>query len=213
MASKKADTLEFDVEIPIKWPDDRPRTRFQDRKTNASWKMSQGDVTEKLKDELRKVGATSVLVTYNAKGHEDGGVAVWISRKPTDDYGWQDEFGFIGVIPTIQELDRAYMQKARSCAPDSATPNLERFHELTKLRDQGRRWIRGERIKEHETVMAVDTFREVRHNLNAVRLTLSALRQIERCGSPVMMEQAWRGFRPALVAGTPQEAQVGTPAA
>lgn len=202
MATSKSD-MEFDIQTPLKWPGDRPRTRFQDRKTQAAWKMPYSGVMDALKKELRLVGATSVLVTYNALGHEDGGIAVWISRKPTDDYGWQDEFGFIGTIPTIQELDRAYMQKARTCSPDGPTPNIERFHELTKLRDQGRRWIRGERIKEHETVMAVDTFREVRHNLNAVRLTLAALRQIERCGSPVMMEQAWRGFRPALAAGTP----------
>jgi hypothetical protein len=161
--------------------------------------LSYPAVIKQLQRELRLVKATSVLITHNQNGHEDGGVAVWISRKPQDDYGWQDEFGFIGTIPTVQELDRAYMQKAKHVSPDGPTPNLDRFYELTKLRDQGRQWIRGERIKEHETVMAVDAFREIRHNLNAIRLTLSALRQIERCGSPVMMEQAWRGFRPALV--------------
>lgn len=191
--------MEMETKNPLKWPDDRPRTRFQDRKNQAAWKLPFGDVLKGLERELRLVKATAVQVTNNPANHEDGGVAVWISRKPIDDYRWQDEFGFIGTIPTVQELDRAYMQKARNCAPDSPTPNIDRFHELTKLRDQGRRWIRGERIKEYETVMAVDAFREVRHNLNAVRLTLAALRQIERCGSPVMMEQAWRGFRPALV--------------
>jgi hypothetical protein len=97
------------------------------------------------------------------------------------------------------------MQKARKCAPDSPTPNIDRFRELTKLRDQGRRWIRGERSVEHESVMASDKFKEVRHNLNAIRITLSALRQIERCGDPAMTEQAWRGFRPALTTNLPEE--------
>lgn len=189
--------MEFETQQQLKWPEDRPRTRFQDRKGNAQWKLNYADTVKRLKQELQRAKVTSALVTHDA-GLE-GGVAVWISRKPQDDYGWQDEFGFIGVIPTIQELDRAYMRKARDIAPDGPKPNLERFHEITKLRDQGRRWIRGERIKEHETVMAVDAFKEVRHNLNAIRMTLFALRQIERCGSPVMMEQAWRGFRPALV--------------
>jgi hypothetical protein len=127
-----------------------------------------------------------------------------------DDYAWQDEFGFIGEIPTIQELDRAYMQKARKCAPDCPTPNIDRFRELTKLRDQGRRWIRGERTVEHESVMASDKFKEVRHNLNAIRITLSALRQIERCGDPSMTEQAWRGFRPALAAKASEDANATT---
>lgn len=193
--------MDFEIQQPLRWPDDRPRARFQDRKPQPAWKLTYTATLDRLKLELKRVKATSVLVTHNAAGHEDGGVAIWLSRKPQDDYGWQDEFGFIGVIPTIQELDRAYMRKARDVAPDGPKPNIDRFHELTRLRDQGRRWIRGERIKEHETVMAVDAFKEVRHNLNAIRMTLFALRQIERCGSPVMMEQAWRGFRPALVAG------------
>lgn len=201
--------MEFKTEQTLKWPDDRPRTRFQDRKKQAAWKMTYSDTLIVLQRELKLAKATDVLVTHNRNEHEDGGVAVWISRKPADDYKWQDEFGFIGVIPTLKELDHAYMQKARFCAPDSSTPNADRFHELTKLRDQGRRWIRGERVKEHESVMAVDAFKEVRHNLNAIRLTLAALRQIERCGSPVMMEQAWRGFRPALVGATTND----TPAA
>jgi hypothetical protein len=196
--------MEVETQHPLKWPEDRPRTRFQDRKAKPAWSLTYGDTVKALTRELRLAKATSVLITHNNQDHEDGGVAVWISRKPMDDYQWQDEFGFIGTIPSVQELDRAYMQKARHVAPDGPTPNIDRFHELTRLRDQGRRWIRGERIKEHETVMAIDAFREVRHNLNAIRLTLAALRQIERCGSPVMMEQAWRGFRPALV-GAPAE--------
>lgn len=192
--------MEYEQKFPLKWPEDRPRTRFQDRKTQAAWKMNYTDTMKGLQRELRLAKATSVLVTHNQSVHDDGGVAIWISRKPVDDYRWQDEFGFIGTVPSEKELDRAYMEKVRTCHPECPTPNLERFHELTKLRDQGRRWIRGERLREHETCMAVDNFKEIRHNMNAVRLTLAALRQIERCGSPVMTEQAWRGFRPALAA-------------
>lgn len=192
--------MEFKVEHPVKWPVDRQRIRFQDRKGQSAWKMSYSDTLKALHRELHLVKATSVLVTHNREG-EDGGVAVWLSRKPQDEYGWQDALGFIGTVPTEKEIDRAYMERVRRCHPESPTPNLALFHDLTRHRDAARRWVRGERLVEHETVMAVDTFREVRHNLNAIKLTLSALRQIERCGSPVMMEQAWRGFRPALVSG------------
>jgi hypothetical protein len=192
--------LEVEDKVPLQWPEDRSRTRFQDRKQQNAWKLSYTDTMAALEREMRLSKVTFALITHNTIDHEDSGVAVWMSRKPMDDYAWQDEFGFIGTIPTVQELDRAYMQKARKVAPDSPTPNIDRFRELTRLRDQGRRWIRGERTVEHESVMASDRFKETRHNLNAIRLTLAALRQIERCGDPQMTEQAWRGFRKQLSA-------------
>lgn len=204
--------LEIQKEIPLKWPQDRPRTRFQDRKSQAAWKLTLPDTMKALEKELVLLKVTYAMVTHNAVGHEDGGVSVWLSRKAMDEYGWQDALGFIGTIPTVQEVDRAYMQLARKVHPECPTPNLTAFAELTKHRDNARRWIRGERLVEPETVMAVDTFKEVRHNLNAIKLTLSALRQIERCGSPVMMEQAFRGFRPALAAKASEEAHATTPA-
>lgn len=194
--------LKIDVQdqSPLKWPEDRPRTRFQDREVKAAWKLNYIDAFKGLQRELELLKATSALVTHNAFSHDDGGVAVWLSRKPVDDYGWQDALGFIGVIPTEKEITHAYMNRVSKIHPDGPTPNRVAFDELTKHRDAARRWVRGERTVEHETVMAVDTFKEVRHNLNAIKLTLAALRQIERCGSPVMMEQAFRGFRPMIAA-------------
>lgn len=192
--------LEVKDETPLKWPDDRPRTRFQDRENRAAWKLNYQDALKGLERELKLLKATFAVVTHNAAHHEDGGVALWLSRKPVDDYGWQDALGFIGRVPTDREITRAYMERVSKIHPDGPTPNRVAFDELTKHRDNARRWVRGERSVEPETVMAVDTFREIRHNLNAIKLTLSALRQIERCGSPVMMEQAFRGFRPAIAA-------------
>lgn len=192
--------LEVKDETPLKWPEDRPRTRFQDRETKAAWKLSYQDAFKGLERELKLLKATFALVTHNSINHEDGGVALWLSRKAVDDYGWQDAFGFVGVIPAANEIGRAYRERAQKVHPDGPTPNRVVFDELTKHRDNAMKWIQGRRSVEPETVMAVDTFRELRHNLNAIKLTLSALRQIERCGSPVMMEQAFRGFRPALSA-------------
>jgi hypothetical protein len=194
----KKPELEVEDRVPLEWPEDRPRTRFQDRASRAAWSLSYPDVLKALGRELILVKATSVVVTHNPTGSEDGGVAVWFSRQPVDDYGWQDALGFIGVVPAIKDIERAYMSRIARIHPDGPTPNLEAFHELTKHRDNARRWVRGERTVEHELVMAVDTFKEIRHNLNAIKLTLSAMRQIERCGSPVMMEQAFRGFKKAL---------------
>jgi hypothetical protein len=203
--------LEINDQTPLRWPEDRPRTRFQDRAPQAAWKLSYADTLKGLQRELGMLKATYALVTHNPQGHDDGGVALWFSRTAVDEYGWQDALGFIGVVPTEKDIDRAYMQRVRKHAPDGPTPNLTMFHELTKHRDNARKWLRGERTVEAETVMAVDTFKEIRHNLNAIKLTLSALRQIERCGSPVMMEQAFRGFRPALTTNLP-EGNNATPA-
>jgi hypothetical protein len=200
--------LEILTETPLKWPDDRPRTRFQDRESRAAWKLTYADVMKGLQRELVLIKATYSLVTHNAINHEDGGVALWLSRKPVDDYGWQDALGFIGTIPMADEIARAYRERVRKIHPDGPTPNRVLFDELTRHRDNALRWVRGERMIEPETVMAVDTFKEVRHNLNAIKLTLSALRQIERCGSPVMMEQAFRGFRPALTAKASEDSHV-----
>lgn len=202
--------LEVKVETPLKWPGDRPRVRFQDRKNNAAWKLNYADTLSALERELHLNKVTFAMVTYNSLGSEDGGVAIWLSRKPQDEYGWQDALGFIGTIPTVQEIDRAYMKLAVRCNPEGPTANLPLFLELTRHRDNARKFVRGERNVEPETVMAVDTFREVRHNLNAIKLTLSALRQIERCGSPVMMEQAWRGFRPAIAAQASEDSHATT---
>lgn len=190
--------LELEDRAPLKWPEDRPRTRFQDRGQNNAWKLNWSDTIRGLHRELSLLKATSAWITHNPFGHEDGGVAVWLSRKATDEYGWQDALGFIGVVPTVNDITHSYMKRVQRVHPDGPTPNNEAFIALTRHRDQALRWVRGERTVEHETCMAVDTFREQRHNLNAIKLTLAALRQIERCGSPVMMEQAFRGFRPAL---------------
>lgn len=197
--------LEVKDESPLKWPEDRPRIRFQDRKPQAAWKLNYHDTLEGIRRELGLIKATFALVTHNRPDDIDGGVALWMSRKAVDEYGWQDALGFIGIVPTKDQVTHSYHERVRKIHPDGPTPNRVLFDEITKHRDNALRWIRGERLVEPETVMAVDTFKEVRHNLNAIKLTLSALRQIERCGSPVMMEQAFRGFRPALAAKASEE--------
>lgn len=193
--------IEGCTDTPLRWPDDRPRTRLQDRKPQAAWKRTYAETLGSLEKELALLKVTSFVITHNTAGSEDGGAAVWFSFKPVDEYGWQEALGFIGVVPTVQEIDHSYMRRVQKYHPEGPTPNLTMFYELTKHRDTARAWALGKRTVEHEKVMAVDAFKEVRHNLNAVRLVMAALRQIERCGSPVMMEQAFRGFSKQITAG------------
>lgn len=191
--------MEGEVKHPLRWPDDRPRTRLQDRKVQAAWKNDYSKTVQLVERELKMLGVTEYEITHNGLSSEDGGVAVWFTMKPHDDYGWQEALGFVGVIPTVHEIERAYMRLVvkQKCHPDNPEKPVnyrDLFHDLTKHRDNAIAWARGTRQFAHDKVMAVDNFKEVRHNLNAIRLTIAALRQIERCGSPVMMEQALRGY-------------------
>src|SRR5258706_14596563 len=137
--------LEVKVENPLKWPQDRPRVRFQGTKNHAAWKLNQTDTIKALEKELHLNKVTFALVTSNSPGSEDGGVAIWLSRKPQDDYGWQDALGFIGTVPSKDQVNAAYREKVRRIHPDGATPNRVLFDEITKHRDNALRWIRGER--------------------------------------------------------------------
>jgi hypothetical protein len=67
-------TLELHDETPLKWPEDRPRTRFQDRALQAAWKLSYADTLKGLERELGLLKATYALVTHNQSGHETAGL-------------------------------------------------------------------------------------------------------------------------------------------
>jgi hypothetical protein len=193
--------------FPLKWPDGVPRTRFQDRASRPAWKKNYTESVISLEKELKRLGATSWLITRNEPHSEDQGVSVYLSTKPIDDYSWQEALGFIGEVPTVKQIDLAYMERVRRIHPDGPTPDRVMFDELTKHRDRARAWAQGKRTVEHEKVLAVDAFRSQAWNITAIRLTISALRQIERCGSPVMVDRAWRGFHKQLIAQPKQEKQ------
>jgi hypothetical protein len=192
--------MNHEDQSPLRWPDGWPRTRFQDRTAQSAWKKTYAQAVEALLKELKRLGATAVLITRNDPHSEDAGVAVYFSQRPIDDYGWQEALGFIGEIPTLDQINKAYAERVRRIHPDGPTPDRALFERLTKARDEARAWIRGERLIEHDKVMAVDAFKEQRWNVNAIRLTIYAMRQIERCGSPVLLDRAWRGFKKQLAA-------------
>jgi hypothetical protein len=191
--------LEYKDEIPLKWPDGWPRTRFQDRDGRPAWKKNYAESVTSLIKELKRLGATICLITRNEPRSEDSGVAVYFSLKPIDNYGWQEALGFIGEVPTIKQIDIAYMERIRKVHPDGPTPDRVLFDKMTAHRDRARAWARGEQLFEHDKVIPCDAFKEQRWNINAIRLTIAAMRQIERCGSPMMMERAFRGFSKALI--------------
>ena len=191
---------------PLQWPEGWPRIRIQDRADRIAWKKGFPDALLALEKELKRLGATHWTITVNdlKERERDPGVAVWFSLKAQDQLGWQEALGFIGEIPTIQQIDHAYAQRAKKLHPDGPTPDVVLFNELTKHRENARAWARGEEKFEHEKVIPCDAFKEARWNVTAIRLVIYALRMIERCGAPVMMDRAFRGFSKALIGtGTP----------
>lgn len=188
-------------EYPLRWPEGWPRTRLQDRKQQSAWKKTYLQSMEALGKELKRLGARVWIITRNRGETQDVGVAVYFSLKPVDQYGWQEALGFIGQVPTVEEISRAYKQRVSKIHPDGPTPDRVLFEALTQHRDRALDWATGKQKTEYDKVLACDSYNEVRLNVNAVRLTIAALRQIERCGASMMMERAFRGFSKQITAG------------
>jgi hypothetical protein len=186
---------------PLNWPEGWPRTRFQDRKGRPAWKKTYLQSVDILEKELKLLGATSWLITRNDASSEDAGVSLYLSLKPINDFVWQEALGFIGEVPTVQQIDRSYMEKAKRVHPDGPTPDIVAFHELTKHRDRARAWARGEKNVEHERVIACDGFKEQRWNVLAIRGTIHCMRWMEIYGATAMTERAWRGFSKQITSG------------
>lgn len=194
---KPLKTILHSIERELKWPEGQPRTRIQDREGRSAWKQPMMKTMEALKKELERSGATSSLVTYSPDEREPG-VAVYFSRKAQNEFAWQEALGMIGVVPTPETINKAYQQLIRRIHPDGPTPDLTLFRSLTEHRDRALDWAHGRHRADHEYVIAVDVFNESRLNLNAVKVVLYSLRRIEDCGSPLMLERAFRGFAKAL---------------
>lgn len=190
---------------PLSWPDGWPRTRIQDRRTMSSWKRNANEYREALIVELERMKCPAFLISSNVplnqrgllttKGIEppDVGVAVWFSRQLKEDFSWQDALGIQSPGPTEDEVQTAYRRLAQIHHPDRGG-DMQMFLAMTKHRDNALRWIRGRQNQQFDFVIACDSFKEVRLNLESIALTIRAIRQIERCGTSSLLERAFKGF-------------------
>lgn len=189
---------------PLAWPDGWIRTRIQDRKAQAAWKKTANEARDGLIKELERMGVESMLISSNIPTKfsgalqvvtepRDPGVAVYFSRKLKEDYSWQDILGINDPAPTLDMIDRAYREKARLHHPDSGG-DIETFKMITAARDRAKAWVNMRENQDHQYVIACDQFKEVRHNITAIRLTIAAIRQMERCGTSSLLERAFKGF-------------------
>lgn len=189
---------------PLSWPDGWPRTRPQDRKSQSQWKRSMNDYCEDVVREMERLGAVSLVVSTNiplnlrnqlTTGVEplDPGVAVYFSRKAKEDFSWQDGLGIHEPAPTIERIDAAYREMAKKYHPDQGG-DIAMFQALTKHRDSARAWV-NRKSAGQDYVIACNQFKEVRLNLCAIKLTIAAMRQMERCGTSSLLERAFAGFK------------------
>jgi hypothetical protein len=188
---------------PLYWPDGWVRTRIQDRKAQSSWKKSLNDYREDLIKELERMGTKTLVISCNipltlrgtlTAGMQplDPGVAVYFRREKKEDYSWQEVLGINDPAPSEEAIDSAFRKLAAKYHPDQGG-DPEMFKTLVRHRDSARAYIR--QSSQFDYVIACDLFKEVRLNINAIRLTVAAIRQIERCGASSLLERAFSGFK------------------
>lgn len=182
---------------PLIWPQGWPRTRVKDREERKAWKKTERQTMEALDLELKRFGVLSAAVTRkdpnDIRGPDDPSVSVYFSRKHEDDFSWQDALGIHNPAPTLDEIDTAYRRLVAQHHPDRGG-DVEIFHALTTHRKNAVAYVSRLSGLAHEHVIACDKFKESRWNINAIRLTIHSLRQIERDGTSALLEQAMKGF-------------------
>jgi len=189
---------------PLTWPAGWTRTRPQDRRTMAAWKLSANKYRDALETELHRMRSPSFVISSNVPLNQRGamtpgvepldvGVAVYFSKQIKEDFSWQDALDIHDPAPTEQQIQDAYRRLAQQHHPDHGG-DMAMFQSVTKHRDNALRWVNRKTNQSFDYVIANDQFREVRLNLAAIVLSLKALRQLDRCGSTGLLERAFKGF-------------------
>lgn len=196
---------------PLQWPSDWIRTRIQDRRAQSGWKKTLRQSRDALELELKRMGAISFVLSTNipvAPGGgflsgpdpRDPGVAVYFSRQPKENFSWQDVLGIHEPDPPAERIQSAYRDLVKRYHTDVGG-DKEMFLHVTQARDNALAWCARKEGEKHDYVIACDSFREVRLNVTAIRMTIAAIRQIERCGTSTLLERAFKGFA-ALTEGS-----------
>jgi hypothetical protein len=196
----KNSEIKVEEKSPLKWAKGWTRTPLTDRRSMRAWKRPLAYYRDALIDQLRKVGATEVLITFNSSddARRDPGVTVYFSKPSKEDFSWQLALGIDSPLPTLVEIDEAFRKKAAQYHPDRPSGDVEIFRALGQHRDRAKAWVMDTARKEHEFALPCDRFIEPRWNLNALRLGIAALRRLEEYGLPGMLERSFKGFQTAI---------------
>jgi|GEM_PF-4479566 len=206
---KTQDEIRVNERSPLKWAEGWTHTPIGDRKPMKAWKKPFAYYRDALIEQLRKVGATEILISYNEgdDARRDPGVTVYFSKPLREDFSWQLGLGIDNPAPTLAEIDAAYRRKVQPVHPDrpeNAGGDVEMYLKLGNWREQAKAWVLDTHRSEHDFALPCDRFTEPRWNLNALKLGIAALRRLEDYGLPGMLERTFRGLRVQLAehAGT-----------
>jgi hypothetical protein len=197
---------------PLKWPEGYGRTLINERQDRAAWKKQYSIYRDAVVKELELLGASAVTITRNPLSDEriDPGVAVWFSRRRTQDTSWQLQLHIDKPNPTRSEVETAFKRLAADHHPDrvsgGSSGDVRIYMKLEAAKRQALAWIRGEGAMDLDSCIPCDDYVEARQNLAAIKLILSHIRALERLGSPFIMERVMeRTFRASLPAPAASE--------
>lgn len=201
----------------LAWPEDWPRTLLRDRQERKAWKDTLLQTVTKLRKELHRSKALSFVISCNIPpsgptvdsntGRQldykfldvppppDVGVAVWFSRQRKDDYSWQETLHITSPAPSEKEILDAFKRAAAKFHPDNPyTGDGNIYMRYDEAKKKALDFISRKTGTNYQRVIAIDTFNEVRLNMQAVRMALAYLRGLETCGAPMILERAFEGF-------------------
>lgn len=196
MAKQEKAQVRVNEQSPLKWAEGWDRVPIGDRRQMKAWKKPFAYYRDALVQQLSRLGAGEVVISFNTgdDARRDPGVTVYFSKPLKADYSWQMGLGIDNPVPTLQQIDDAYREKAMLYHPDRGG-DVEIFKRLGKHREQAKAWVLGKQGSDYEYALPCDRFSEPRWNLNALRLGVAALRRLEEYGLPGMLERTFRGFR------------------
>jgi hypothetical protein len=184
--------------FPLLWPEGWRRTRLDDRESRPGWKKTERQAIEALELELRRFGAIAPVITrrdpQDFRTAPDPSIAVWFSRrKEEQDFSWQNALGIDNPAPTIEEIEQAFKRKAMPFHPDKGG-DIETWHALDNHKKNAIAYVNQMSGKSRDFCVPCDNFKEARWNINAIRMTVHSLRQMERDGTSGLLERAMKGF-------------------
>lgn len=197
-----ADSQMTITENPLVWPAQQPRTFLREQRENKAWKDTANQAAEKLVLELKRFKVQNFVLScnlfkkssgsYDTGGGEppDVGVAVYFSRKRDNEVDWQQLLGIRNPNPLHSEIDQAFREKAPQFHPEGGrTPNLAMYQQLIDAKKAAYRHIAQRKGEIYDMAIACDTWKQVRWNIKALAMSLSALRSLERLGTSALMER------------------------
>lgn len=184
---------------PLSWPEGWPRTQLNDREERGAWKKNERQSLEALEVELRRFGAVAPVITrkdpQDFRTVDDPSIALWFSRKREEDFSWQGALRISNPTPTVEEIHSAFKTLAAKYHPDNQTTgDIETYHALDRHKKNALGYVNRISGKSPDYVIACDKYKQPRWNLNAIRMTIHSLRQMERDGTSRLLERAMSGF-------------------